>query len=243
MMQYEELTLDTNFRQYLETILFSAKVLPMGMQKTPYQKTYELQAGSQDFTVDFQGANRQFDWTEISLVYDKSDKHLTVYDSYKAECASKFIKSLESANIRDQHSSTNTLKFDIGNDLQKHLLWKQYLAWYTNGRSTAPVTDFLNNPIAQELKNENEYFSDKFEKRTYVDLRPSHRYTDELEKPTRNDSKMTITIATKTSLAKKMRLRVWGYTRGKHLYLQHDGSLTLKYKTYTLRSQCEELES
>ena len=80
----------------------------MGVQKTPYQKTYELQAGSQDFTVHFQGANRQFDWIEISLIYDKNDKHLTAYDSYNAECASKFIKSLKFANISDQHISTKT---------------------------------------------------------------------------------------------------------------------------------------
>ena len=113
MIQYEQFSVDTNFRQYLETILFSAKVLQMGVQKTPYQKTYELQPGSQDFMVDFQGANRQFDWIEISLVYDKSNKHLIAYDSYKAECASKFIKSLEFANKNDQHSSTNTLKLDI----------------------------------------------------------------------------------------------------------------------------------
>ena len=46
MIQYEQLTLDTNFRQYLETILYSAKVSRMGVQKTPYQKTYKLQAGS-----------------------------------------------------------------------------------------------------------------------------------------------------------------------------------------------------
>ena len=215
----------------------------MGVQKTPYQKTYELQAGSQDFTVDFQGANRQFDWIEISLVYDKSDKQLTAYDSYNAECASKFIKSLEFANISDQYSSTNTLKFDIDNDLHKHLLWKQYLAWHTNGCLTAPVTDFMNNPIAQKLKKENEYFSNKFDELLYVDLRPSPGYTDELENLTRNDSKMTITIETKTSLAKKVRPRVWGYTNGEYIYLQPDGSLTLKYKTYTLRSQYEELES
>ena len=215
----------------------------MGVQKTPYQKTYELQAGSQDFSVDFQGANRQFDWIEISLVYDKSNKHLTAYDSYNAECASKFIKSLEFANISDQYSSTNTLKFDLDNYLQKHLLWKQYLAWHTNGCSTAPVTDFMNNPIAQELKKENEYFRNKFDERLYVDLRPSHGHTDELKKPTRNDSKMTITIETKIPLVQKMRLRVWGYTNGEYIYSQHDGSLTLKYKTYTLRSQFEELES
>ena len=123
------------------------------------------------------------------------------------------------------------------------MLWKQYLALHTNGCSTGPVTDFMNNPIAQELKKENEYFSYKLDKRLYVDLRSSHGYTDELEKPTRNDSKMTITIETKTSLAKKMRLGVLGYTNREYIHLQHDGSLTLKYKTYRLRSKYEELQS
>ena len=87
-------------------------------------------------------------------------------------------------------------------------MWKQYLAWCTNACSTAPVTDFMSNPIDEELKKENEYFSDKFHERLYVGLRPSHGYTDELEKPTRYDSKMTITIETKEPLVKKMRLRV-----------------------------------
>ena len=72
--------------------LFSSKILRMGIQKTPYHKTYELQTGVQDVTVDFQGANRQFDWIEISLVYNKSDKHLSLYDSYNVECAAKMIK-------------------------------------------------------------------------------------------------------------------------------------------------------
>ena len=134
---------------------------------------------------------------------------MTAYDIYNTECASKFIKSLEFANISDQHSSTNILKFDIGNDLQKHLLWKQYLAWCTKGCSTAPVTDFMNNPIAQELKKENENFSDKFDERLYIRrLKTKPRLYRRVEKRTRNDSEMTIMIETKTPLVKKMRLRV-----------------------------------
>ena len=39
MIQYEQLTLNTNFRQYLETISYSVQTLRMGVQKTPYQKT------------------------------------------------------------------------------------------------------------------------------------------------------------------------------------------------------------
>ena len=72
----------------------------MGIQKAPYQKTYELQAGSQEFTVDFMGCDRQFDWLEISLFYDKSDKHLTIYDSYNAECAARMIKKLSYRTYR-----------------------------------------------------------------------------------------------------------------------------------------------
>ena len=73
MIQYEQLTLDTNFRQYLETMLFSLRFYERECKKHHTKKL----TGSQDFTVDFQGANRQFDWIEISLVYEKNDKYFT----------------------------------------------------------------------------------------------------------------------------------------------------------------------
>ena len=61
----------------------------MSIQKTPYQKTYKLQTGSQEFTVDFKGCERQFHWLGISLICGKSDKHLTIYDSCNVECVAK----------------------------------------------------------------------------------------------------------------------------------------------------------
>ena len=44
-IQYEQILLDKNFRQYLETIVFSKKVLRMGTQKTTLQITYKINAG------------------------------------------------------------------------------------------------------------------------------------------------------------------------------------------------------
>ena len=41
-IQYEQILLDKNFRRYLETIMVSKKILRMGAQKTPIQKTYEI---------------------------------------------------------------------------------------------------------------------------------------------------------------------------------------------------------
>ena len=74
-VQYEEILLDKNFRQHLETIIVSKKILRMGTEKTPIQKTYEIQNRSDSLSVEFLGANRQFDRIEISIVPDKSDKH------------------------------------------------------------------------------------------------------------------------------------------------------------------------
>ena len=115
----------------------------MGIIKTPYQKTYEKQIGSQEFTVDFKESDRQFDWLEVSLVYDKSDKHLIIYDSYNGECVVQKIESVELANISKAYSVTNTINIDTPNDTQKHMLWKQFVAWNCNGYSAAPISDYI----------------------------------------------------------------------------------------------------
>ena len=135
------------------------KILRMGAQKTPIQKTYEIQKRSDSLSVEFLGANRQFDWVEISIVPDKSNKYTTTYDSYNREMAAQLIKSLRLTNFSDLCSLTNEKKFSRDNLIQKHLLYKQFLAWSCNGSSVAPISDYIDNPIFQELPDEKTYFS------------------------------------------------------------------------------------
>ena len=78
-----------------------------GSSKTPIQKTYEIQKGSDSLNIEFLGANRQFDWIEISIVPDKSDKHSTIYDSYNREMAAQLIKTLKLTNFTEIYSLTN----------------------------------------------------------------------------------------------------------------------------------------
>ena len=56
-LQYEQFLPDKNFRQYLETIMVSKKILRMGVQKTPIQKTYEISTGSDSININFLGSN------------------------------------------------------------------------------------------------------------------------------------------------------------------------------------------
>ena len=109
-VQYEQILLNKNFRQHLETIMVSKKIIRMGAQKTPIQKTYEIKQGSDSLNIEFLGAKRQFDSIEISIVNDKSDKHTTTYDSYNRELAAQNIKTIKLSNFTDIYSLKNEKK-------------------------------------------------------------------------------------------------------------------------------------
>ena len=79
-IHFEQSRLNNNFRQFLETCLLAKKVFWMNVNKMLLQNSYELVVGIQSFTVDLAVAKRRFDWSEISLVYNKSEKHTTIYD-------------------------------------------------------------------------------------------------------------------------------------------------------------------
>ena len=137
-VQYDQILLDKNFRQYLETIMVSKNFLRMGTQKPPLKKTYEINFGQDSIDIGFLGVRRQFYWLEISLVYNKNDTHTTIYDSYNSESAAKRLKSLKLTNFTEIYSLTNEKKYDLDNLTQSHLLYKQFVVWSCNGSSVAP---------------------------------------------------------------------------------------------------------
>lgn len=57
---------------------------------------------------------------------------------------------------------------------------------------------------------ENDYFGDKSHEKIYIDLHDSMGYADEIEKPSRNDSKLTVTIETKSLLEKQNEVKSYG---------------------------------
>ena len=201
--------IDYRIKLFLETdmnkLLESRKVLAStttaapaaDAEKTPIQKTYEIKQGSDSLNVEFLGANRQFDWIEISIVPDKSDKHTTIYDSYNREMAAQLIKTLKLSNFTEIYSLNNEKRYNIDNLTQKHLLYKQFVAWNCNGSSVAPITDYMGNPIFRELPDEEEYFSLKSDEKVYLDLRATSGYVKEAEKLERNDSKINLQITLK----------------------------------------------
>ena len=121
-ISYQQISMDENFQVYFNAILRSKKALRTRVQFSPYQQTFEENFGTQSINVKFQGANRQFAWLEISLVYYKSDQHQTIYDSYGAEVAPTQIQSLTLENTSSMYSLTSRLEYNIDNIDDKHWL-------------------------------------------------------------------------------------------------------------------------
>ena len=122
--------------------------------------------------------------------------------------AAKTVKSVRLTSFTGIYSLTYEKIYDVDNFSEKHLLCKQFVAWSCNGCSTAPLTDYINNPVYQELIDEDKYFEAKNDERIYLDLRASSGYTKKAEKLEGNDSGITLQILLKAAVSKKLRLRV-----------------------------------
>ena len=138
------------------------------------------------------------------------------------------------SNFTEIYSLTNEKKYNIDNLTQKHLLYKQFVAWNCNGSSVAPLVDYMDNPIYRELPDGDEYYSLKRDKRLYLDLRASSGYVKEAEKLERNDSKINLEIVLKEAAKYNLRVRVWAYSLSEYLYVLSKSGLTLKHRTYAI---------
>ena len=127
-IMYEQLKLDDNYRTYLEGVILSECVLRTGIKPIPYQKSFEFAVGTESRVLNFQAANKQFFFLTISFVYDRSDQHSSVYDSYSTELAITKIKSVQLENASNTYSSFNTVKFDTSDAHDKYLLYMQFVA-------------------------------------------------------------------------------------------------------------------
>ena len=200
-ISYPQITLDDNFLAYLNTILRSRSALRTGVILSPYQQSFEITVGTQSLKVNFRGLKKQLEGLEISLVFDKSDQHQTVYDSYDVELAAKYMQLLALEIASTKYSLTGQLKYNVSNEDGKLWLYQMFLAYYCEGCSAAPLRQYKNNEIKQELTKEKYYFGDNSNDRLFIDMRRSRVYTNDIEKLTRDG--VTLTIKLKQAAAKK----------------------------------------
>ena len=104
----------------------------------------------------------------------------------------------------------------------------------------APISEYMDNPIFQELRDEETYYGLKSDEKVYLDLRASSGYVKEAEKLERNDSKINLQITLKDVTDFNLRVRIWAYSLSEYLYVLSKSGLTLKHRTYTINQSDED---
>ena len=154
-ISYMQITLTDNFLVYVNGVLRARGALRTGVLLDPYQQSFEVNKGIQSIKIDFKGLNRQIEWLEISLVYDKSDQHLKIYGSYDVELAAKFIKKVTLKNVQKTNSLTGKTEYDLTDPEDKHWLYEMFVAYFCGkGSSLNPITKYMNNEIKQDMIKE-----------------------------------------------------------------------------------------
>ena len=142
----------------------------------------------------------------IKFLWDKSFQHTTIYDGYDLELTSKIIQTIKFENTTTTYSLTGKLLYDFEKDDDKNILYKMFIAQQCKGCSTAPLTQYKNNEIYQEITSKDDYTTNDTDDRVWIDVRQSKGYTDELEKINRDDSGIALIIGFKKATTGKLRL-------------------------------------
>ena len=193
-LSYQEINLTKNADLYFTGILRSDTALRQAVLPSPYQQLFRIGTGAQTFTCKFKGAKRQFDWFEISVVYDKLFQHTTIFDSFDLQLASKLIQTIKFETTTTTYSLTRKFSYDFEKDDDKNILYKMFIAKQCNGCSTAPLTQYKKNEIYQEITTEDECTTNNTDDRIWINMKRSKRYTDKLEKTNRDDGGLAVVI-------------------------------------------------
>ena len=231
---YQEINLTKSADLCFTGILKSETALRQVVLLSPYQQHFEVNTGMQSFTCTFKGAQRQFDWLEISIVHDNSFQYKTIHDSYDLELASKLIRTIKFENASTAYSLIGKLSYDLEKEDNKNVLCKTLVAKACESCSTAPLTQYKNNKIYQEITEEDVFTTNDTDNRIWIDMRRSKGYTDELQKINCDVSGIAVVIGFKEAAAKKLRLQAVGYSQGEYWYLLSNKGYIMSFKNYNI---------
>ena len=133
--------------------------------------------------------------------------------------AAKLIKTVKFENTTRTYSLTGKLSYDLKLEDEKHILYKMLAFYNCNGCSSAPLMQYINNEIYQEMPDEDNFADNERDDRIYIDMRRTKGYTDELEKINRDDSGVALHIKLKEAAAKKLRIRITGFSQAEYWYV------------------------
>ena len=109
-----------------------------------------------------------------------------------------------------------------------------FIAKQCNGCSTAPLTQYKNNEIYQEIMAEDEYTNNDTDDRIWINMRRRKGYTDELEKINHDDSDQAVILGFSEATTKKIKATHNRVSQGEYWYLLSNKGYIMSFKNYNI---------
>ena len=158
--------------------------------------------------------------------------------SYDLELA-KLIKTVKFKKTARTYSLTGKLSYSLEVEDEKHILYKMLAAYNCNGCSSVLLMQYINNEIYQEMSDEDKFADNERDDRSYIDIRRSKGYTDELKKINRDDSGVALHIKLKEAAAKKLKIRITDFSQAEYWYVLSNKGYVICYKNYNISKSDE----
>ena len=159
---------------------------------------------------------------------------MAIYDSYDLELHTKLIQTIKFENTSTTYSMHGKPFFDLEKEEDKNILYKMLVAYNCKGCSSAPLMQYRNIEIYQEMTEVDEFTTNSRDDRILIDMRRSKGYTNELEKLNRDNSGLAVVITLKEVATKKLRLSVTGFSQAEYWYLLLNKGYIMLYKNYNI---------
>ena len=114
-----------------------------------------------------------------------------------------------------------------------------FIAYNCDECSAAPLMQYPNNEIYQEITKEADYFQDTSDEKLYMNMRRSKGYTNELEKLTRDDSDVNLTVQLKAATTKKLTLKVIACSQAEYFYTTSSQGQIMTFKSYSITKESD----
>ena len=197
-----------------------------------HQKSSVIKANSFSTLTTIENTGAQLEWISISPIPILSKEHRNTYATYDAEMANyvirKITKDIDSNNLSP--IIHDLIEFD---DQVK--LYRQHVAYISNGSSAKTFLDFSNKNEVQNATSRQKFFTNQASKWLYIDLRDSLGLTGKKDPTKNNSGDTTVEISLRDQGHENIHVTMTDQSFHEYVYEENDRSYLIQKHKYRVK--------
>ena len=181
----------------------------------------------------------QFEWISISLIPVLSKEHRNTYATYDAEMVNYVMRKIAISSLKDIDNNNllpRVCDLDEFDDQVK--LYRQHVAYISNGSSAKTFLDFSNNKEVKNATSRQTFFTSKASKQLYINLRESLGLTGKKDPiKNNNNNDILVEISLREQAREDIPVTMTGQSFHEYVYEENDRGYLIQKHEYGIKGK------